>query len=66
MDRIYGAWAPIRIRGFAGNDVFFARDFVRDSFFECDAGFDTIYADRLDPGLYMIRCERILRPPRRR
>ena len=66
VDRINGGPGTDRFRGFAGNDVFLARDGVRDSFFECDSGFDTIYADRLDPGLYMIRCERIFRPRHRR
>lgn len=65
VDRIYGGPGADRFRGFAGNDVFFARDNVRDSFFECDSGFDRIYADLLDPRLYMIGCEGIYRPRRR-
>lgn len=62
-DYINGGLGADRFRGHGGNDVFSARDYRRDSFFECDSGFDTIYADRLDPGLYMIGCERVLRPP---
>jgi Ca2+-binding RTX toxin-like protein len=65
-DYVNGGLGADSFRGHGGNDVFSARDYRRDTFFECDAGVDTLYADRLDPRLYMIGCERILLPPIRR
>lgn len=64
-DYLNGGTGADRFRGHAGNDFMSARDGVRDAFFQCDSGTDTVYADLLDPRLFMIGCERILRPRRR-
>jgi Ca2+-binding RTX toxin-like protein len=64
-DYLHGGLGADRFQGRAGNDVLAARDFLRDTWLQCDSGSDTLYTDWRDPRIYMLGCERILRPPRR-
>jgi Ca2+-binding RTX toxin-like protein len=51
-----------RFDGNGGNDLIYARDRTRETYFFCDAGFDKVFADRFDSIFFGASCNQVFRP----